>query len=331
MPRDAQYSKEESDLYVSEFAEDGLDEGNPFKQDPADQPIADPDAAAVAAVLSRNDGTFEETNDATDGLTNADITSAVEERQPGDKEEEDIGNGLKFSSEDGNSNARSVQAQADKDKLAEESDESRFAGLFTPKEESASASELNERNPERRQSSPKRRGPLMDAVAADDVNDSDPEVRRLIKRARRDSRTLLVRPGDGVEEEDAKMRANLDLRGIVIKGNDAEDLEHGDKALDFPAGDDVDRPTEVMPMTLMEKLSEHKDYELIPRDPGDDDDDIEAKRGDDYDVENYEEFEDDQDDMGEEMEEDGPEMDERLMYQEDELIPGRREEVPALR
>jgi len=295
---DNQFTKEQSDMYVSEFAEEGLDERNPFKQATTDQPIADANDAAIAAVLSRSEESAERPIEPT------------EQGLPTEKRK-----------------AQSAASQTEEIPTPQV-DEARFDGLFSPAPNSAVVASTSADTQEdhsldrkhRRSSSKGSPNPLLDAIATDAVNDDDddPEVQRLIKRARQDSRTLLIRPGDNERDEDNKMRANSDMRSTAYREDEEDDNVKGnsdrsEQEVDYAAGDEADRPTEAKPMTLMEKLSEHKDHDPIPRDPGDEDDDIEAKEGDDYDAENYEKFEDDQDGMGETVAEDGPDMDERLL------------------
>ncbi|KAK3315861.1 hypothetical protein B0H66DRAFT_272663, partial [Apodospora peruviana] len=282
MPRDDQYTKNDTGLYVSELAEDGLEEGNPFlQQDDDDDVLADTstgqldqnDPKAIAALLGRNaDALPDETADG--------VESAVD-------------------AESDNNGAPSDQ--------------------HSP--------------PKRRRSSP------LEAVTSDEavleIEGQDPEVRRLIKRARHDSQALLVKPGDDVSEEEAKMRANLELHGTSIVEEEREEKE-GERPLALNGTEenqDVERSveeTEVEPGTFGRKRLQDDDNEEergIERDDGDEDDDIEDKGGDDYDVENYANFEDDQDDVGQEMEELGPEVDERLVVDEDELAPGAADEA----
>ncbi|KAK4124433.1 hypothetical protein N657DRAFT_633524 [Parathielavia appendiculata] len=254
MPRAEQYTKNESDLYVSGLAEEGLDEGNPFQQDAEDEPITDPDEAAVAAVLSRDENAAPDAKDYNGGHDQA-----------------------------------------------EHSHQPRSTNIFIPKEESAVGSELEDVNsdlaarpPEHVESSSKH-GRAEDADAIGDAADEfDRDVQRLVKRARHDSRALLIKHGDDVEEQECKMHANLDLRAPVIENDEHKDNENGSQQT---GENDFDRPKEVAPMPRIEQLSGHKDHESVPRDAGDEDDDVETKGGDDYDVENYAEFEDDDDDM----------------------------------
>jgi hypothetical protein len=269
MPRDEQYTKNESDLYVDGLAEEGLGEGNPFKQDAADEPINDPDDAAMVALLSRDE------NVEPDGEDNT-----------GDQ---------------------------DQDQRHQHLNQPRTTNIFLRPADSPAAVAPEDANidlsgpHERRKSSSKHSRTLVGdpiaepAAASETADDSDPAVvNRLAKRARRDSRVLVIQPDDDVEEQDRKMRANVDLRDPDI----AEDAERKDdenesrQTADSEDDDDFDRPpTEVAPMPLIDKISQHKDHEPVPRDAADEDDDIERKRGDDYDVENYAEFEDDDDDM----------------------------------
>jgi hypothetical protein len=276
MPRAEQYTKNESDLYVSGFAEDSLDEGNPFQQNAADEPIADPDEAAVAAILSRD--------------------------------------------EKGALNAKDGSGSQDE---PEKQSQPPSTNIFSSKEESAVSTELDvepETNIdladplERRISSSKRPRGLVGDAFGDAVEEPDPEVGRLVKRARRDSHAVMIESGDDTKEEERKMRANVDVRDAEGEDDGNADDEGEPRQI---AEDDFDRPTEVAPMPLMEKISEHKEHEPVERDAADQDDDIETKGGDDYDVENYAEFEDDDDDM------EGPVKDTvgdgELIIDEDEL------------
>ncbi|KAK4239299.1 hypothetical protein C8A03DRAFT_32637 [Achaetomium macrosporum] len=226
---------------------------DPFQNKAADEPITDPNEAAVAALMSRDENAVPEGKDHSG---NQDQTQHL--NQP------------------------------------------RTTNIFLRQGESALASEpkginIDLAEPfERRESSSKHSPALVGDAIGDAAPESDPEISRLAKRARRDSRTLLIRPDDNVKEQHRKMRANLDLCDPAIE----EDENPDDKKEPRQAVEDgFDRPTEVAPMPLVDKISQHKDHEPVPRDATDQDNDIEAERGDDYDVENYAEFEDDDDDM----------------------------------
>ncbi|KAK3309405.1 uncharacterized protein B0T15DRAFT_506189 [Chaetomium strumarium] len=280
MPRAEQYTKNESDLYVDGLAEEGLDEGNPFKQNAADAPITDPDDAAVAALMSRDE----------------DAAPEDEKDNSGDQDQDQHLN------------------------------QPRTTNIFLRQDEPPTAVAPEDANidlsgpHERRKpdsSSKHSRAVVGDPIGdATDKSDPDPEANRLIKRARRDSRALVIQPDDDAEEQDRKMRANADLRDPDTEDAKSK-VEDDESETRQTAEDDFDRPNEVAPMPLLDKISQHKDHEPVPRDATDQDDDIETKGGDDYDVENYAEFEDDDDDM------EGPARDtvgnEELMVDENEL------------
>lgn len=283
MPRAEQYTKNESDLYVDGLAEEGLDEGNPFSQNAADKPISDPDGAAAAALMSRHE------------------------------------------------NGKDSDGKHNQAEVTQHRNQPRTTNIFLRQGDSPDASESEPKETnidlaepfERRKSLPSKHSRTEAQAAVDAIDDaadgkpSDPELGRLAKRPRRDSRALLIQPDDDAKEEDRKMRANMESRrGPAVDDDNAEHWDDGGEARQT-AEDDFDRPTEVAPMPLMDKISQHKDHEPVPRDAADQDDDIETKRGDDYDVENYEEFEDDDENMEE------PARDtvgnEESIIQEDEL------------
>ncbi|KAK4113430.1 hypothetical protein N656DRAFT_778197 [Canariomyces notabilis] len=280
MPRDEQYTKNKSDQYVDGLAEEGLEEGNPFQQNAADdQLILDPNEAAVAAVMSRD----ENAATASKGSTN-------------DMKRDDAQ--FRHLNQPKTTNIFLRQNSAESSMTTEPDD--------TDVERGGS--------PERRGSSAKHPRSIVDDATGDASNESDPEVRRLVKRARGDDgRAVIIQPDDDVEEQDRKMQANFDVRN---PGYD-HDHEIDENEPRQTAEEDFDRPTEVAPMPLVDKISEHRDHDPVPRDADDQDDDIETKRDDDYDVENYAEFEDDDDDM------EGPARDtvgnEELLIDEDEL------------
>ncbi|KAK4213869.1 hypothetical protein QBC37DRAFT_422256 [Rhypophila decipiens] len=294
--RGPQYSKDDNDtnLYISAAGEDQLDDDahNPFKQD-FSQPIPDPDDAALAALAGR--------------YTPPQNTSNTSDHVTGDKRE------------------RASPGLAS-----------------TPPDLTHSEGSSHE-----------------DHEPGDGDEDGRPAKKRRRKYSE-SSRDLLVQPGDDVEEEDRKMRANLQRFGSTVEEevesrNDADPASEGhdqglsaentkpeDAASNVPA-DETTRPSEsdatdvvgVEPVPLMDQLGDgpggmKKESMVIPDDDDEgtekseevkEDDDIEPKEGDDYDVENYAVFEDDQDDAGQELEEDGPDMDERQMINEEELVP----------
>ncbi|KAK4447149.1 hypothetical protein QBC34DRAFT_410532 [Podospora aff. communis PSN243] len=264
--RSDQFTKEETDMYVDNLAEDNLDGGNPFKQ-PANQTIADPDEAAMAAVLSRSLNEDED-DKPTKSEHQPTIDKAKEKSVPGTEETPST-----------------------------VSDEPRFSGLFNTSEPTAQDLPAEEtthsQNRKHSRSSPSEATALTSDTSSE-VDDSDPEVRRLIKRARKDSRSLIIQPGDDEKEEEMKMRANVDLIGTAIDEEDIQpkNSQNAEENVDFVAGDEASRPTEATPIPLMDKLGEQEEHEAIPLDPGDEED-IEPKEGDDYDVGNYEKFEDD--------------------------------------
>ncbi|KAM7197546.1 hypothetical protein V8F33_005512 [Rhypophila sp. PSN 637] len=293
--RGPQFSKDDNDtdLYISAAGEDQLndDAHNPFKQD-FSQPISDPEDAALAALAGR----YTPPKSTSDTVT-------------GDKRE----------------HASPGPASTPPDLAHSES----------------SSHEEHEPGHE----------------------DENRPAKRRRKKYSESSRDLLVQPGDDVEEEDRKMRANLQRIGSTVeeevdqpKGGEgvSDENSHGEK-LSLPAGnpaskdaapsapaDETNRPSEsdatdlvgVEPVPLMDKLGDgpgdtKEESTVIPDDDegtekpeeAEEDDDIEPKEGDDYDVDNYAVFEDDQDDAGQELEEDGPDVDERQMINEEELVP----------
>ncbi|KAK0639517.1 hypothetical protein B0T16DRAFT_497591 [Cercophora newfieldiana] len=273
--RDNQFK--DTDLYVSELAEDALDDGNPFKQAASAEAVADPDDAALAAILSV-------------------MRSRGKTRS--------------------NQTRPSKALKAEKER-ASNVDEPRFSRLFGQLGESAVPSSGASQDPGHGQDRKHKLSPpkdheetaLTDDTSSDEVDDSDPEVRRLIKRARKDGRSLLIKPDDDEKEEDKKMRVNKELFTTTFDEDDDEDgqpdlaKEPSERAgleneINYAAGDEASRPTEATPIPLMEELGDHKHHEAIPRDPGDTDDDFEPKEGDDYDADNYEKFEDDDETTG---------------------------------
>ncbi|KAM7210447.1 hypothetical protein V8F06_014170 [Rhypophila decipiens] len=316
--RGPQYTKNDTDFYVSAAAEDSLvdedDSHNPFKQDPTQQPILDPDEAALAAL----NGTCTTSN------TGPKVASTV-------VPEPTLGEGVK--------------------KAEEESPADDNPGEGSSKE--------------RRRSSAKRSraDSSLDAEEAgepfesEDAESSQP-VDKKACRHRDSDNPLVIKPDDTVQDEDRKMRANMQRVGTEIDPEDDRDQNkdqqdnggrtNNSTTAEESVDDDFDlskstdpnnkeendqlkrRPptksdNEVKPVPLMDQLTLPKTSDEvnqeIPRDVGDDDDDIEAKMDDDYDVENYAEYEDDQDDVGQEMKEDGPDMDERLMVDEELFGP----------
>ncbi|KAM7183373.1 hypothetical protein V8F20_012641 [Naviculisporaceae sp. PSN 640] len=323
--RGPQYTKNDTDFYVSAAAEDPLaaedDSRNPFKQDPTQQPILDPDEAALAAL----NGTYTSSN------VGPKVASTA-------APEATLGEGVK-----------TTPAKSQADNANENVEDNHGEGLSI----------------ERRRSSTKRSraDSSLDADEADEPSETEEDaessqgVAKKARRHRDSDNALVIQPDDTVEEEDRKMRANLQLVGTDIdreddRDQDKDQQDNGDRAnisrstadAEETVDDDYNlstsedqqkrrQPTksdnEVKPVPLMDQLTLPKtaekvvsaDNREIPRDVGDDDDDIEAKRDDDYDVENYAEYEDDQDDVGQEMEEDGPDMDERLMVDEELFGP----------
>ncbi|KAK0622533.1 hypothetical protein B0T14DRAFT_513997 [Immersiella caudata] len=281
--RDNKFTKEETDMYVSELTEDNLDDGNPFKQGSA-EPVVDADEAAMAAVLSRS-LKEDQMDEATESIES--------NRDPANEKGMDVSAALQF-----------------QEHPATDPDEPRFSGLFSTSGESADHDLLQDSNrPQKRKysrSSSTNDGTALtdDTTTSSGVDDSDPEVRRLIKRACKDSRSLLIQPDDSEKEGERKMRANVDLVGTVDEGEDEQangkmdENSDANDEIDFAASDEASIPSEAKSLTLMEKLGEGKEHKPIPRDPGDEDDDIEVKEGDDYDVENYEKFEDDDEGTG---------------------------------
>jgi len=293
MSRGEQYTlNKDTDLYVSDLAEEELE--NPFQQDPTDEVIADPDAAAAAALMSRQDANDE--IEPSSGRMQRTETSQNGSMPPSKKRVDE--------------NSSEGPAQPHIDEAVDSVDD-------TPDAES----DHNGNARRRRGSSLKRsRNTLIDEIAGN-VEEVDPETRHLAKRARRDSHAILVQPGDDIEEEDAKMRANLIQHGILPEDDmqtDETDEGASSSALTEDAGD----TTEVEPVEQLDNRQQN-----IHKSSGDDDDDIEAKRGDDYDPENYIRFEDDEDDAEEDIAENGPEMDERLMIDEEQLLPGSGDEA----
>ncbi|KAK5658662.1 hypothetical protein OQA88_2058 [Cercophora sp. LCS_1] len=183
------------------------------------------------------------------------------------------------------------------------------------------------RGTNRRRSSTKRSQDTLLQAVSGSAETLDPEVEHLTKRARKNERALVVEQGDDTDEEAAKMRANLIQNGTIIPESE-EPAADEEEIVSIAAGDEYDHPNSVGPVPLMDQLSGRSEREEIPRDVGDIYDDVEAKRDDDYDPGNYARFDDDEDDVAEAMAEDGPEMDERLVCDEDELIPGWSEETP---
>jgi len=274
--RGPQYTKNDTDLYVSGVAEEELDDGNPFNQNNADEPepIPDKDEAAAAAIMSRDE------NAESNGQHNNNDNNEDQEK------------------------ANYLNQPRTTNIFLREGDPA------TPLEPENTNTNLDLADPlqvgggERRKSASKHpRGLVGDTLAgeAGDADEpSDPEVRRLVKKARRDSRALPIQPEDDADEQDRKMRANLDLSDPLIEDDDDSIPENVNDAKDErqkAEDQDFDRPTEVEPIPLIDKISEHKDHEPVVRDAGDEDDDIEDRGDDDYDVENYAEFEDDDDDM----------------------------------
>ncbi|KAK0705757.1 hypothetical protein B0T21DRAFT_299138 [Apiosordaria backusii] len=174
-----------------------------------------------------------------------------------------------------------------------------------------------------------RRDRVVESDSDNDNNnnsDGDDDVPRLMKRARRDSTALLVRPDDDTEQEVRKMRANRRLRAVVSDDSDDDDDGHENRAdeeeeedqesssessdgsdeSDSEDDDEQFSRSRKATSALAQKLGLTGGRGRLPMPPSDsedededDDDDIERKRGDDYDVGNYEVFEDDDEDMGE--------------------------------
>jgi hypothetical protein len=99
------------------------------------------------------------------------------------------------------------------------------------------------------------------------------------------SRALLVRPNDDAQEEERKMRANASIRGVA---DDDDEPLRKEKRVDHAAEVERMKPKGYDPTPTKDVDDRGKKVE---------DDDIEAKRHDDYDVGNYAEFEDDDDDV----------------------------------
>jgi len=306
----------DTDLYVSGLAEDDLG-NNPFEQnaDVEDRPATDPDAVAMAALLSRKE-------DAEDGVgkegePQQGTASTGGVHIVGEKEQA-VGRGSEKTGDDANGSRTNG---AFKEGRPASTAEAAVREPETGAETDQTKTNADEPRGQRRSSVKRPQGTLMDTVSGSNLNNLDPEVEHLAKRARRDSRVLVVQPGDNAEEEDAKMRANLLQHGIVPKDN-GEKNEKEEDAVSVVAGDDADHPIEVEALPLMNQLSEKKRRDSVPRDVGDDDDDVEAKRDDDYDPGNYARFEDDDDgDAGEDTANDGGEGGEGLVFDEEELVP----------
>lgn len=177
--------------------------------------------------------------------------------------------------------------------------------------------------------------------------DEDDEMPQLIKRARRDSTALLVRPDDDTDQEVRKMRANKRLRAVISDDSEDDDDAHHNSSKeeegeeqesDSQSSEETDESesedeeneqfsrSRKATSALAQKLGLTGGRGRIPMPPSDseddedDDDDIERKRGDDYDVGNYEVFEDDDEDM-EEVNRDGEDKEEIFGgddYDEDE-------------
>lgn len=310
MRADQYTTNKETDLYIDGLAEDELDEGNPFKQISGVAAIADPNDAAVAALLSRKEPEETEEKGAASTPSEEDEPTTPKTDHSPPKGTDGVG---KSATEQPNDGLAQNLSQALQEAARQES---------IPAET------------ERRGSTNKRpRGRLMNAVS-EDVDDLDPETQHLVKRARRDSRSLLVQPGDDTAEEKAKMRANLIQRGVIVEEEDDAKTSDGEEAAaPDAAGDSADRPVVVKPVPLMDRPNGKSPMyrASMPRDEGDDYSDMEAKGDDDYDPGNYVRFEDDEDDMGEVDEKDKTAVDERLTIDEEELVPGPDEGVPATR
>ncbi|KAK4195547.1 hypothetical protein QBC40DRAFT_288943 [Triangularia verruculosa] len=179
----------------------------------------------------------------------------------------------------------------------------------------------------------KRARRVVDSDSDEDNSDADEEMPRLIKRARRDSTALLVRPDDDTDQEVRKMRANRRLRAVISDDDDedsgreneeehqeeqqeseSESSSDGSDESGSEANSDEFSRSRKATSALAQKLGLAGGRGRVPMPPsdseddGDDDDDIERKRGDDYDVGNYETFEDDDEDMdevGRDREDDG--------------------------
>lgn len=280
-------------LYVSDLAEEELE--NPFQQDPEDEVITDSNTAAAAVLMNRHGMKGEvqpgsERHQKTNALRNGSLPIA--------KIEENSSEGFPPPHIDG---------------AVETVDDTLDIG-----------SNQHGSDPPRRRSSSKRtRNTLIDAISGN-VEEIDPEARRLAKRARRDSHAILIRPGDDTKEEDAKMRANLIQHGI-LPNDDVHTDDVDEEASSSASPDEPGDPTDVEPAQDLD----NKRHQSVPKSAGDDYDDVEAKRGDDYDPDNYVRFEDDEDDVEEEIAEDGPGMDERLMIDEEQFLPGSGDETPG--
>ncbi|KAK4175826.1 hypothetical protein QBC36DRAFT_330624 [Triangularia setosa] len=172
----------------------------------------------------------------------------------------------------------------------------------------------------------KRARRVVESDSEDDDNhpDDDDEIPRLIKRARRNSTALLVGPDDDIEQEVRKMKANKRLRAVI--SDDSEDDDEGGSNIeeeeeeqhqgpdsrssdgsdesDSDGDDEQFSRSRKATSALAQKLGltggGRSRVPMPPSDSGDDEDvEIERKRGDDYDVGNYEMFEDDDEDMEE--------------------------------
>ncbi|KAK0672159.1 hypothetical protein QBC41DRAFT_314322 [Cercophora samala] len=182
----------------------------------------------------------------------------------------------------------------------------------------------------------KRARRVVDSDSEDEGDDAeDDEMPQLLKRARRDSTALLVRPDDDTDQEVRKMRANKRLRAVVSDDSEDDEVDHNNveesdedqqesdsqssDGSDGSDSEDVDNEqfsrSRKATSALAQKLGLTGGRGRVPMPPSDseddddDDDEIERKRGDDYDVGNYEVFEDDDEDM-EEVNRDGEDEEE---------------------
>ncbi|KAL2164707.1 hypothetical protein VTH06DRAFT_2 [Thermothelomyces fergusii] len=293
--------------YVSQAAEAPLDGGNPFKQVSADGPIPDADAAAVSAVLSR---------DKPPSLIrilqpseNLDSGKAVPQSgnpdEPRSKNARNTDGHLKAGTEKGRSangprTAPLFRPKASSDVEQREKGTDHHGNDNDGEEHIEDANRVPE--PPRRRSFKHPRSPSAAEVGA---AGSDSDARRIAKRARRDSRTLLVGPGDDAREEERRMRANLARRAVVEEGEEGGAGEAPDRWGGDDNSEQVGCTKSVNPQITRGGLLRRQGLDrtltgdadgLDGVDEEGDDEHVEAKRGDDYDVENYAEFEDDDDD-----------------------------------
>ncbi|KAL2153414.1 hypothetical protein VTH82DRAFT_4569 [Thermothelomyces myriococcoides] len=321
MATNVQYPTGRSGPYVSKAAEEPLDGGNPFKQVSTDEPVSNADAAAVSAVLSRDKppsiiGTLQPG----EKLDSGKIVSRDGDDVPASKDDKNSNGHIDGVTEDGNSGNGARTAPLFRPKG--ESDTQTNAGGEETQEEGGTEDDdgddgfntddiskaVSESNP--RSSLKRSRSPSSAEVGTKDVDSSDSDTRHIAKRARRDSRSLVVEPGDSAREEERKIRANLARHAVVEEGEGEE--EEGRGEVPDRHDDDNDDDNEqvgytkvVEPETTREGLLRTQNPDRASTgvvegmdevDETGDDDDVEAKRGDDYDAENYAEFEDDDDD-----------------------------------